>query len=68
MEYRSGSLSISIFIDLDLMREIAHAEGTSRGYPSWVGGKVSVEPSSESWGARWLDITPGMRAWPRSDG
>jgi len=48
-------------IDLDLMREIAHAEGTSSGFPSWVGGKVSVEPSAESWGARFV-ITPEMRA------
>jgi hypothetical protein len=48
-------------IDLDVMREHANKAMTSSGFPPWVSGKVSVEPSVEEGVVR-FDITPGMLA------
>ncbi len=50
--------------DLDVMREHANAEYTSSGFPSWVGGRVSVRPSVEGTSVEGkrvrFDITPDM--------
>jgi hypothetical protein len=46
-------------IDLDVMQEHANTEGTSSGFPSWVGGRVGARPSMSGGGVR-FDITSGM--------
>jgi hypothetical protein len=45
--------------DLDVMKEHANTENTSSGFPSWVGGRVSAQPSTTGNGVR-FDITPVM--------
>ena len=45
--------------ELDVMKEHANTEGTSSGFPSWIGGRVSARPAMSGGGVR-FDITPGM--------
>jgi hypothetical protein len=49
-------------IDLDVMREHANKAMNVSGFPPWVSGKVSLQPSVEEGVVR-FDITSEMLAW-----
>lgn len=44
--------------DLDVMKQHAHTEDASSGFPTWVGGQAKAQPSSVRGVS--FDITPDM--------